>query len=1177
MSKTIFLLIWFALLTTSLKAQITRDLLQELLDLPGPPPRRVDPEARPESFFDDKTPPADDAPIEDLLIYWVKKAGDWVRPGDKRPTPTLTVATRLFEGVEAKPQHLTTLLNVLPQLPDVGERVKAIYEANLSTTEVTDDWREKVKEWLKLHSDAYLDELAADARLVRDDKRYSSILKADALETLALKSWNDALPLLEKLEKDPANPKAAVLAKQLFYEHAVREKDSATADRYREELKAIVENKTAPGAERDLAFDALTKNPTWNGFDEWYISLFSDDSLLYLKLDNVSTSSPLENLSRKNPDKWIPIISKLVGNRNRAVHNAAVQSLLQFERRKDALEPLLPWLTDDSWADARYSPGDRTTYVQLVSFVDLPASIPGLIWIVQNDDDELHHAARSLAKYKDPRAVPALLTALQRTNSATDRQDIIEALLACGAFDVATKVVALESFAAETVNPERRESIKNQLGWSYGDDDKLPTEIRLGGFLARFGDPASQLRSGDPDAQLVSAFVNRIDELSKTRPAVAARMSEIAANWSGNDAMSAQIRRIAGGRGDIDSIVAVLTRRKALIEKIPLELSWLTERSGPTRAIGIAVYEDSSMLSTLIAQSDNDTQIAALAAARLVRIPLPVDQIAKLLDSPDELLALAAERYLISEDSPAARDAVYAKHPNEFLILGSRDCFDVKTPDKSDGRLKELSQRFGCSTAFYHGDDYKDLDKLEDSLRREMKEDPNLLEIYAHDSKKLRVYRDRTVMNWTDGSGANFEYLLNDKDIAELRRRIVSYELETRPPASGDFGIAVGVGEFVTLDRRGGRRIFAYGGSGVFWWMSGFFWAFQNKDAKPMFEFQKTVAGSEIFALGDNLSPFAIWKNGGDFRLLVENETREWEIRDENSKAEDADKKTGEFDYKEVNKRDSQRQAERKYEHFEWRKIVDGKSGDVTDEPADFGYLRDKAKFPDLPEFDNAAEIDARIGDFEIRSGRDGNGLWRVNRDARIKIRDGNYSDPVITPDGKFVFATRKGSDSDKQNRIVRINLQTGAESVVKLPPAKEFEAVAYVAAHGRILVRTDAAPENRETPSKYFLLTAETGAVMEVKGEFQPFRRQKFRPLQPTGRANEVWATVVTDEATEVGVYDTLNFRFKPLLRLPGLNVDSERMFVDERERKVYLIHRNWSRGYLISVPLPAEPATKK
>ena len=70
-------------------------------------------------------------------------------------------------------------------------------------------------------------------------------------------------------------------------------------------------------------------------------------------------------------------------------------------------------------------------------------------------------------------------------------------------------------------------------------------------------------------------------------------------------------------------------------------------------------------------------EIGTFACARLLGGNLPVNEVGNLLEHQNKLLALAAERYLESEDSPEARNLVLKQtSEGEALILGARDSFD---------------------------------------------------------------------------------------------------------------------------------------------------------------------------------------------------------------------------------------------------------------------------------------------------------------------------------------------------------------------------------------------------------------------------------------------------------------------------------------------------------------------
>jgi hypothetical protein len=111
-----------------------------------------------------------------------------------------------------------------------------------------------------------------------------------------------------------------------------------------------------------------------------------------------------------------------------------------------------------------------------------------------------------------------------------------------------------------------------------------------------------------------------------------------------------------------------------------------------------------------------------------------------------------------------------------------------------------------------------------------------------------------------------------------------------------------------------------------------------------------------------------------------------------------------------------------------------------------------------------------------------------------------------------------------------------------------------------------DAAPAD-PGPEEMMLLDPETGAIQPTTGEFRPLAQQTFRQLQTTGKPNEFWAAIANTEKneTQVGIYDTNHFGFKPLLRIPKIIFNSMSMWVDEPGKKVYFVYR----GHLLSLPL--------
>ncbi|MEP6902811.1 MAG: HEAT repeat domain-containing protein, partial [Actinomycetota bacterium] len=935
--------------------------------------------------------------------------------------------------------------------------------------------------------------------------------------------------------------------------------------KYRDELKAIVENKTASGSERDLAFDALTKNPEWQGFDNWYLSLFADESLLELRMSESSVTAPLISVTDKNPDKWIPILTKLVGNKNPNIHNAAVNALVEIAEQtpsKDALTPLLPWLTNPNWA--KDTGTDRRDFIRRLDKAEMPESIPGLIWLVENEDDD--DAADVLAKYKDSRAVPALRSALSKTSDERIRKSFVEALIACGGFSDAEMIGAMQMYVQTILTPDGYKKVEERDDWD--DKNPLPLEISIGKFLAR---------QKVPNESFVRALFERINELQKTKADVAKKLLEIANKWQGKAVDTEILKRLADGRADVDTILTVLARRKELRESVPLELSWLTAKSGLPRAVGVAVFEDETQMASFVNQNNLETQITALACARLLRIKLPVREVGALLDSNDKLLVLAAERYLESEDSREARDLVLAKHPNEVLILGARDCFYPKTVKNIvDEKSKKMLSNLGCSLSVYYNHIFIEFDKDEEKFRREIIENKDLLEIYATGNSVLRVFRERAVFTWEYDSAIFYENVLTREELEAFHNSIIADKIDEKIPEFTAPGFATGIGQFVMLDRRGGRRIFAYGGMGAGLWMPFLLQSLKQGATKPQFKFAKNVAGLEILFTDEHFAPQIIWKNGDDFRVLVEDNVRKREISDEIENLDKLDDKNEDLDYEIRGINARKRRAEREFEQYEWRKFENGKLGAAASEPLEIPYLRNNSAFPTMEELSSNDGIrNARSGNYEIRAGSnmDTYGLWKVNRAEQIKIADGWLKYPVTTADGKWVVASKTETNWDEPNYLVRLNLQTGKESKIKIMPAKNLSAVAFVPAHHKILLRS-ADDSYGDVNLKYYLLDVETGLINQVKGVFAPFRHQTFRPLQSNGKPNESWAAIYDGEATEIGIYNDKLFSFKSLVKLPQIALDSEDIWVDEKDGKIYFVYngRFLEDGYLLSIPLPNE-----
>lgn len=1153
------------------------NLLQELIDLPAPPSvaktENESGEKRPrsEEFYDKKNVPPDNAPIEDLLDFW-KRQNFITASHPNKIEPSAKTLLRLIKSLEDQPENLNNFLTLLPVNDEVTAIAKKIFDTQGANFD--ESWRESVKKWLKYKSPYFSEELFTEAQNAKDHKTYNSVTKEEELRALAKIDWKKAESLLERLESDKNNPRTAFFAKRLIYEHAIEEKDSAKIEKYRNEFKKIVENKSASGYERDDALDALLQNEEWQGQDDWYLSLFEDETLLLLRLSENTVSSPLSVPARKNPDKWIPLLTQLVGNKNRNIHNAAVNGLIDIaddKPRRDALLPLIPLLMNSEWADI--SGQNWIGLVQWMGMVDLPESIPSLIYLLETEEGTWRGwTARALARYKDSRAIPALKLALEKEAEEGSRKDIIDALVVCGGLTDDEQMSALESYVVEISKPDGYARVESRN--EYEDENPLPVSVSIGKYLANLKDPGEDL---------IRLLIERQKILQKEKPEIAKILSQIMSKWQGRLVDLEMLGRITDGQADAATIVGALARRKELRERVSGELYALRGKSGLAGAMAACLIEDENDIVSAFHNENIEMQIGTLACARLLRKPLPVREVGALLDSTNKLLTLAAERYLESEDGLEARQLVLAKHKGEAMILGARTSFNPAKKSESSPMLGSLFASVNDSYGNYlHPEtaDFTELDKFEDKLRAEIKANSDLLEIYTIvPSYVVRIYKDRAVLTWYEDKARYRETTLKKQELEDLQRFVAESKLEDSPPVFGNCHYNCGRFEFVRFNRNGGRRFFAYTNFTAF---IGFWTKFQNlsesEGAKRRYYLQDKIDGLEILLAGNQLQPQAIWKNGDDFRVLVADEARKTEIENEIQKQDKIDDDNEDSDYEIRGKNARQRRLERAFEHYEWREFKDGKPGTKVGEPIEIPFLRDQLIFPAVQNLrSNDSVWQSKSGNYEIRAGEYNQGsLWKVNRSEQIEFKKGVYSNPIVG--GNYLVAAKADVDWSAPNYVVRINLQTGKELKIKLPPAEEFYPIAFVPAHRKFLLYRAKEAYSTLNPivAEYYLLDADTGRTEAVKGEFQPLITPSFRPLQPTGKPNEFWATVYSraKNETDIGVFNTQNFTFKSLLKLPEILLNSMEIWVDEKKSKIYFIYKgDYGREtHLLSLPFPGE-----
>src|SRR5262249_29143708 len=238
----------------SRRADALATAIKELLRANPLAPKSPDEKAsKGDTSEDEDKPPADDAPIKELIAYWRDHGDD---AGMNAPKPSDKVRQRLLEACEDNPYIFYTLVGCLPENADTHDR---LYKLLNEEPESEETWKPRLRTWLQRTSAYFRDEMIRAASAA-DDNVYES---NEDLRALARLDWNAARPILEKLA---SAGKAFVtpVALALLYEHAAQEGDSARAESYRALLKAIVENRGASWSAGVEALASLMKTE-WSG------------------------------------------------------------------------------------------------------------------------------------------------------------------------------------------------------------------------------------------------------------------------------------------------------------------------------------------------------------------------------------------------------------------------------------------------------------------------------------------------------------------------------------------------------------------------------------------------------------------------------------------------------------------------------------------------------------------------------------------------------------------------------------------------------------------------------------------------------------------------------------------------------------------------------------------------
>jgi HEAT repeat protein len=1106
---------------------------------------------------DEDKPPADEAPINELVNYWINYTGGY---GAQLATPSDKVRQRLLEAVEDRTELLPSLMNYLPESADTHDR---LYKLLNEEPDGEETWKPRAREWLA-HNSAYFRDDLIKAALTSEEHIHTSMA---TLASLARLDWNAARPILEKFAS-AGHQVMTPAALTYLYWHAAEEGDSALAESYRPLLKATVANRQAEWLARVISLAGLMDSE-WNGQEEWFISLFADPTLSGVKEDAVEGAAEskkgasvkadaaddaaashidsdlgflpgiLDTAIASNTKKWLPVVSNLVGHNHRTVHKGAVKCLVKTltsgssddKTKKEIARKLTPWLTEPGWA----AEDNRGEFIHGLVDLNLPELAPGLIWILEHDEEPYNRAlaAEALTKYRDQRAIPALRHALEKENHEEFRGKIVTALAECSGFSDDEMAAAVEAYARKMAAAEGKEEIEMVERYQSPDSKTLPLEVSIGRVLNESA--TIQTTEG-----MALRLIERAKSLRAKEPAVAREILRVIEATPLRVVEINLVERIGEGWADADSIKLALETRDTLMKSAGDELYRLIKEGGYAAGVAAAITDDEREWKSILESGDAKAQLALLTCARYLRDKLPVELVARLLNSPNRVMAKAtakaAESYLEIEDSVEARKMVLARHPGEAYILG-----DLLAISRNSSFI-ETAQT------------------VEDALRKEVRDRNGPDAIYAVTQKYspelskgvvIRVRDAKAEMSVYETTGRRKVRWLTAGEFEELRSFTSRQEIEDlgpeKYPAENDFGLTNY--EYLRLTKEGGRRIVfielrrATKHPTLHEELSGLFYRLSRSgEFTTRYDIEDKIPGLELVFADKDQSALKVCAEGDEIRVLIEEKGSEY-------------------------KRGAAKPEP------EWREFSSGKPGEVRDEPSACRKLPLPSSSPKNAivispnRFGQPAQSDGAM--FYVTYGEDSS-IWKIRDGLEpVKIVSGDYYNPVITADGKWLLAFKQVTEGAKTDRrLIRRNLQSGEEFVISLPQNTFGLSLIYVAAHGKVLA---GSLEIGETGRGY-LIDQETGTVQPVKGEFGPLPAPDSRAPQQGGTPNQFWTANFDSEkgVTKFGFYDTKNFVFTPLLQFPGLRLSDDDIWVDSAGGKIWFTYQ----GHLLRMPLP--PFTK-
>ena len=510
--------------------------------------------------------------------------------------------------------------------------------------------------------------LVAMAQQVKYD---DYIQNEEYLEALCEMDWDTAVPIL-KHYLSQSDQGAAAYALQIFYWDAIQRKDGVNVEIYRRKLMDIVEDQSAFPYARNIFCEALF-NTEWPGRDEWYISLLKDKSLLIVEAEHCACT-PLDIILKQDPKHWIPVLTQLVNDPDRNVHNAAVFCLLSLcdypAYRKEALKPLLPWLMDPKWADESYYTS-RSALISNLAEVVLPESIPGLQHVLKYESKERLKAILALVKQEALDPIPYLKEEFETKHDSVSRRDLADLLLKYNYLTLDESVKIIKDCTDLIQDGDIR----------IGNDEVSSTKIF--GYLLLSED------LGHVNEALARRLLTFIEQ-EETDPEVSAKIFSVIAYWQLECINDNLVKRLANGPVDTATVRAILAKRTELGKKHQTELQDIVNNGGWRTGLAAVILADQNTTNLLLSRKDHSAQTIFLICSGLLQDPLPLNQVNEFLYSNSPLLKKAAERYLLCDNSMAALELLRKYRHEKFAAPEETFRYTQLLPELKKPEVKEI-------------------------------------------------------------------------------------------------------------------------------------------------------------------------------------------------------------------------------------------------------------------------------------------------------------------------------------------------------------------------------------------------------------------------------------------------------------------------------------------------------